>query len=63
MEDHSKLLQDTKLFTRCRSIGHFRCQERYDVAFVVKELAVKASNPTSSLDRMLVPEGRRATVW
>ena len=50
MEDKSEILYDPERISLFRSIagpGIFLCQERYDVAFTVKELASRMANPTT----------------
>ena len=50
MEDKSEVLQGQENISLFRSIvgsGIYRCQETYDAAFTVKELASRMSNPTA----------------
>ena len=51
MEDKSEILSDQERSGLFRSIvgsGIYLCQERYDVAFTVKELASRMSNATTT---------------
>ena len=50
LEDKSEALQEQEQISLFRSIvgsGSYLCQERYDVAFAVKDLASRMSNPTA----------------
>ena len=50
MEDQSEVLHEPEKISLLRSIvgsGIYLCQESYDVAFTVKELASRMSNPTA----------------
>ena len=50
MEDRSEVFYEqekTSLFRSAVGPGIYLCQERYDVAFTVKKLASRMSNPTA----------------
>ena len=51
MEETSEVLREQETISHFRSIagsGIYLCQERYDVALTVKELASRMSNPTAT---------------